>query len=131
MPVTLTIRDEVNTGRPTGSVTLANLPDRITLRDLIRTRVREEVEARNSDPGHVMRTLVEPTNAEITLNGSRLREPRWIDWEEQADVAIEAFQKNGFFVLVGGQQVTELDYELILTPQTDIRFLKLMPLVGG
>jgi hypothetical protein len=131
MPVTLTIRDEVNTGRPVGSVTLEGLPERITLRDLIRARVREEVEMRNADPGRAMRTLVEPTNAEVTLNGSKLREPKWTDWEAQAEIAEEAFRSNGFFVLVGGRQVTDIDHELTLTPQTDVRFLKLMPLVGG
>jgi hypothetical protein len=109
----------------------ADIPVAITLRDLIRTRVREEIARANAEPSAEARTLVEPVDAERTLNGYRLREPRRIDWEKQADVALEGFGRNGFFVLVGGRQVDDLDQELELAADSDIRFVKLTPLVGG
>jgi hypothetical protein len=34
-------------------------------------------------------------------------------------------------VIVGDRQVDDLDEELELTPETEIRFLRLTPLVGG
>lgn len=131
MGVTLTIHDERAPGKPTGSITLEDVPSRITLRDLIRTRVREEVAAYNSEPTREFRTLVQPTDAEVTLNGYRLKEPRRLDWEKQADTAEDAFLRNAFFVLVGDRQVEELEEELELDADTDIRFVKLTPLVGG
>jgi hypothetical protein len=56
---------------------------------------------------------------------------RQIRWEEQADVAIAAFERNGFFVLVGSGQVDDLDAELDLDDSTDVAFVRLVPLVGG
>lgn len=131
MGVTVTVRDETRPGSVTSTLTLEDIPAAITLRDLIRTRVREEVARANAAPGREVRTLVEPVEAERTLNGYRLREPRRIDWERQADVALEAFERNGFFVIVGGRQVESLDEELALGADTDVRFVKLTPLVGG
>ena len=46
-------------------------------------------------------------------------------------MALEAFERNGFFVIVGGRQVESLDEELALGADTDVRFVKLTPLVGG
>jgi hypothetical protein len=57
--------------------------------------------------------------------------PRRIDWQQQADRAIEAFQRNGFFVLVDDRQVTELDEALNLAADTDICFVRLVQLAGG
>ena len=131
MSLALTIRDESRPGRTVQELTLPDLPERITLRDLIRTRVREEVAKVNADPSREFRTLVQPTDAETSLNGFRLRRPRPVDWAAQAEVAEEAFTRNGFFVLVDGTQATDLDAELELTAESDVRFMKLTPLVGG
>jgi hypothetical protein len=107
------------------------LPERSTLRDLIRTRVREEVARYNLEPTTHFGGLVRPVDAEETLNGYRLAKPRPLDWEKQADVAEEAFARNGFFVIVGDRQVEDLDEELELDAETDARFVRLTPLVGG
>jgi hypothetical protein len=128
---TLTIHDRTATGRPVDELTIEGLPDRITVRDLIRTRVREEVARYNLKPIELYRGLVTPTDAEATLNGSRLRQPRRLDWEAQATVAETAFQGNGFFLLVNGRQATELDEEIDLAGANDVAFVRLLPLVGG
>ena len=82
-------------------------------------------------PGERFNGLVRPTDAEEDANGYRLRKPRRLDWEQQAQVAEEAFGRNGYFVIVGDGQVDDLDEALELTPETEIRFLRLTPLVGG
>jgi hypothetical protein len=128
---TLTIHDRTATGRPIDEFTLDGLPERITVRDLIRTRVREEVARYNLKPVEQYRGLITPTDAEATLNGSRLRRPRRLDWEAQAAVAERAFQGNGFFLLVNGRQATELDQEIDLVGANDVAFVRLLPLVGG
>jgi hypothetical protein len=44
---------------------------------------------------------------------------------------VDALARNGFFVLVGERQVTDLDEVLELTAEADIRFIRLVQLVGG
>src|SRR4051812_44666910 len=111
MGVTITVHDERSPGTPSGEIELS-IDSRTTLRDLIRTRVREEVARYNADRSEVFRGLVRPVDAEEERNGYRLRTPRALDWEKQARVAEDSFARNGFFVLVGGRQVNELDAEL-------------------
>jgi CelD/BcsL family acetyltransferase involved in cellulose biosynthesis len=105
------------------------------LRDLIRTRVREEVARYNASPQPEFHGLVQPTDAEVRLSGSRvayhLRVARKLDWEAQVVIAERSFAHNGFFVLVDGQQVVSLDHDLVLTPETEVAFVRLVPLVGG
>jgi hypothetical protein len=81
-------------------------------------------------PGH-FRGLVQPTEAERVLNGYRLRERRKIDWQAQYEKAVKAFQGNGFLILVDERQLTELNEEIELRADSEISFLKLVPLVGG
>jgi hypothetical protein len=133
---TLTIHDRTATGRPVDTFTLDDLPDRITVRDLITTRVREEVARHNLELSTVgrasFRGLVTPSGDERALNGSdAAHAARRVDWEAQAQVAIEAFGRNGFFVLVNGRQAIELDEEVDLTGTADVAFVRLVPLVGG
>jgi hypothetical protein len=128
---TITIRDESRPGRTVSELELPDLPDRITLRELLRTRVREEVAKINLHKETAHHMLVQPADAEVTLNGYRLKEPRTIDWERQAEIAEEAFGRNGYFVIVDDRQVDSLDDELELTADSEVRFLKLTPLVGG
>lgn len=131
----MTIKDQSGAGRVAASITLHGIADRITLRDLVRTRVREEVARYNAEraanQGDMFAGLVMPEGAEPARLGFRMPEPPRIDWERQADKAIGAFSHNGFFVLVDDRQVTELDEELTLTPESDIRFIRLVQLVGG
>jgi hypothetical protein len=131
MATVLTIIDETPGGGSTGELTLEFLTERITVRELIRSRVYQEVSEYNASmPGH-FKGLVQPTEAERTLNGYKLRERRKIDWEAQYERAVEAFQRNGFLILVDARQVTELDEEIILRSDSSVSFLKLVPLVGG
>ena len=76
-------------------------------------------------------SLVEPTQSERTLNGYRLRERRQLDWQEQFQRATEAFERNDFFVLVGPRQAERLDDEFEVKVDTEVSFVKLVPLVGG
>jgi hypothetical protein len=128
---TLVIQDRTASGTPIRTIDLTDLPDRFTLRDLIRTRVREEVARHNLKPARIFAGLVQPEGATQTANGYAMPKLSRIDWERQAAVAITAFERNGFFVIVNGRQATELDAEIVLSGRMDVGFIKLMPLVGG
>ena len=67
--------------------------------------------------------------SERILNG--VRESPLPDWEKQFAKAVTAFRGNGFLVLIDGRQITDLDETIRLTAQSQITFLKLVPLVGG
>ncbi|MGI5208578.1 hypothetical protein ACQEU6_44300 [Spirillospora sp. CA-108201] len=124
-------RDETAAGAPVAGFQVAGLPDRMTVRELIRLRVREEVARHNARPSDRFDGLVRPDGAEAELNGYRLREPRRLDWERQADIAERAFLANGFFVLAADRQVEDLDEEVDLTGDPDLVFIRLVPLAGG
>lgn len=124
---TLVIHDESASGQPLASLELADLPDLITVRELIGHRVRAEVARHNAAPAMAWRGLVTPQEA--TARG--LTSTRRIEWERQADIAERAFARNGFFVLVGHRQVERLDEVIDLALEEHISFVKLVPLVGG
>ena len=132
MAATLTIRDETTAGQQTNELTLDFLTERITVRELIRSRVFQEVKDHNLEKARtVFRGLVRPTDAEEQLNGYRLRKPRQIDWHKQFDAALEAFQNNGVLILVDDKQAESLDQEIVIRHDTKVTFLKVVPLVGG
>jgi hypothetical protein len=136
MPVTLTIRDETTSGVVYGERPLEFSTERITVRDLIRERVYQEVQDFNRDQGErVFRGLVQPSGAERVLNGKqtefRLKEHRQIEWKPQFEKAIDAFDRNGFFILIDDRQAESLDQEFVIGHGTVVSFVRLTPLVGG
>ena len=133
MSTTLTIRDETtfSFGGDNEEFTLDVPTQRITVRELIRTRVYGEVRVYNLRQPEYFRGLVQPTDAERTLNGFKVQQRRRIDPEKQFKRAIESFQRNRFFILVDGLQVDELEEEIEIGVETTVTFLKLVALVGG
>ncbi len=131
MPSRLEVFDETASGRKTAACTLDFLDERITVRELIRERVYQEVREFNAQARLEFHGLVRPTEATQTPTGYRVRPGRRIDWEEQFRRAVEAFETNGFFILVDDRQAESLDEEILLKPSTQVSFVKLVQLVGG
>jgi hypothetical protein len=131
MTATLTIRDETLGGESLHEWALEVLTERITVRELIRSRVYQEVQDHNRRNADVFRGMVQPEDSEKTLNGWKLKKPRQVDWKSQFDRAVEAFEKNQILILVNDKQAETLDDEVVVAPTTAVTFLRLMPLVGG
>jgi hypothetical protein len=131
MPAALTIHDETTSGEKTNTFTLDCLTERMTVRELLRARIYQEVNDFNQKESEYFRGLVEPADAERVLNGYKLKAKRKIDWEAQYKKAQQAFGRNGFFVLVGNKQAESLDQEFDVKVDTEVSFVKLLPLVGG
>lgn len=136
MPVTLTIRDETTSGDVYDERPLEFPTERITVRELIRERVYQEVQDFNLKQGErVFRGLVQPTDAERVLNGKRpeyrLKAHRPIDWKPQFEKAVEAFEQVRFFILIGDRQAESLDQEFVIGRESVVSFVRLTPLVGG
>jgi hypothetical protein len=132
----LTVRDESAAGAVQHELTLDVLSETTTVRELIRSRVYQEVDDHNrrvrASRGTAFKGLVTPA------------EPRWdapqprpapvareVDWQQQFTSACDAFERNGFFVLVDDRQVDSLDAPLTLRHDSVVSFVKLTPLVGG
>lgn len=133
MATTLTIRDEKMTGETVNEVSLEFLTERITVRELIRSRVFQEVKDHNSKQNQAeFQGLVQPTDAERTLNGFRLKKARQINWKDQFEKAVEAFENNQVLILVNDYQAESLDEKIEIAAATSIVFfLRLTLLVGG
>jgi hypothetical protein len=128
---TISFVDETTAGGRGPAWAMEIFEEELTLRELVRRRVYQEVAEHNAAQRELFRGLVQPTDAELTLNGYRLREPRRIDADRQFELALAAFAGNGFVVLVGDRQVEELDAVVDLRRDTEVTFLKLVALVGG
>ena len=131
MSAIITMYDETTTGTKTQVLTLESLQARVSIRELIRMRVYQEVQDYNRAKPETIRSLVQPTDAERTLNGFKLKQRREIDWDAQYKKAIAAFEANGFLVLVDNKQADNLDETIELGAETVVSFVKLVPLVGG
>ncbi len=131
MSVTLTICDETLSGQKTRVLTLDSLTERMTVRELIRARIYQEVQDYNQRQPDTFTGLVQPTDAEKFLNCFKLKTRRQINWEDQYRTALDAFERNGFFILVGNRQAESLDENFEVRVDTEVSFVRLVPLVGG
>ncbi len=131
MSATLTIRDESPGGQPLHEWALEVLTERISVRELIRSRVYQEVQDFNQSQPDRFRGLIQPGESEQTLNGFRLPKKRRIDWKAQFARATEAFESNQILILVNDKQAESLDEEIEIKPGTAVTFLRLTMLVGG
>lgn len=131
MATVITVADETATGGTLNEFSLEFLNERVTVRELIRARVYQEVTEYNARQSEYFRGLVQPEGAERTAGGFRLQKQRKIDWEEQYKRALKGFQANGFLILVDDRQVDELDQEVELRYDAKVSFLRLVPLIGG
>lgn len=131
MEFALTIQDETPSGEVLNSTIIQFPAEVISVQTLIETRVEAEVAKYQDQAREKFFGLVRPKEAEEALNGFKLKKRRKVDVFEQKKIAVEAFKRNGFFLLVNDQQLTELDEKILITPNSTVVFLKLVPLVGG
>lgn len=131
MAVTLTIRDETLGGDAVREWALEVLQEQMTVRELLRARVYQEVQDHNLRRGQIFQGLIQPEETEKALNGWKLKQPRLLDWKRQFDKAREAFEGNQILILIDDRQVEALDEEFIIGPRTQATFLRLTPLAGG
>jgi len=128
---TLIIKDETASGDILNEIKIKVESERTTLKDIITARVMTEVENYNSVKPKYYKGLIQPSEAEKTLNGFRVKKKKKIDGEQQVYIALDAFLKNGFFVIIDDEQITDYDKEILVSKETNISFLKLTPLIGG
>jgi hypothetical protein len=133
----LTLIDETTSGQETGRRRLIVPQSTLTVAELIEARVRQEFKEAGSGTSNALPGLVQPSKKERLLNpGKPLawkkeETPVQVQVQDLVNRALKAFESNGFFLLVDGHQPTELQESIRVTPETEISFIKLTPLVGG
>jgi hypothetical protein len=131
MSVTVIMRDETAGGKILTEIPVTFSSELTTVKDIVEARVYAEVETYNSKAPEYFQGLVQPDDAEQTLNGYRLKKRRLVDAEKQCLIALDAFTKNGYFVLIDNIQAESLGQMISINNNTNISFVKLTPLVGG
>lgn len=148
MTLMLTVRDETVTGHLCSTRVLELPRERMTIRELIRERVYQEVQdliAGRGDrplPGLVSPVApAQPGDVALPARCSGAGPPNCgpapstapatLDWRPEFDKAVAAFTKNAFLILVDERQATSLDEEVELGSTTRISFVRLTLLVGG
>jgi hypothetical protein len=125
--------DQVPGGGSVNGPRLELAAERVTAREIIRQRVITEVERYNSDEGarrHVGLLIAQPPEERV-LNGPRRQQREPLNPERQIEAALAAVRAGRVIVMFNGEQVTDLDAPLLVTPVSEARFLRLVPLVGG
>jgi hypothetical protein len=131
MAYSLKMNDSNLTGNVFDSWTIPIVMDRLTVKEMIQIRVKREVDKYNESGAQYFKGLVQPSEAVSTPNGYKLKEKKKIDSNEQIEKALKGFEQNSFLVLVNDSQMDSLENEILLTENTEISFVKLIPLVGG
>ena len=120
MHVSLTVHDETTSGSRVAGPTLEFPTERITVRELIRERVYQEVQDHNR------------RSAKVPGGGLGYRgEVHEVDWGPRFRKACRAFEEGKLLIIVGDRQVEGLDAVVGLERMTSVTFLRLIPLVGG
>ena len=116
---------------------LLELENAVTLRDLLTQIVRSEV-ANFKDRQRQRRLLQVLSPAQISLGveqgkvdlgGSDLAQE--VDVDEAIATALQAFTDGLYFVFLDEQQQGNLDDVVTLQPDSQLLFLRLVPLAGG
>jgi len=125
MGINIRIMDSIN-ARPVDPGVVLNWRDGIdvTLEDLIKERVRLEVE-RSSN----LETGLPPDHPLVAWKHSPDTLERKVGHMQRT--ALLGFENNAFFVVVDGKQVEDMRTPLRLTPRSTVRFVRLLQLVGG
>jgi len=130
--MTISIKDETLTGKIINEIEIQFNNETISVKDLIKLRVITEVDSYNKKQLGYFNGLIRPNETEITLNGYKLKnKSKKIDLEKQVYLALDAFTKNTFIIIVNDKQMDNLNQEVKLSNDLNVSFIKLTPLVGG
>lgn len=119
MPTTVTVMERSSTGQTTRETVLELLTEHVSVRELIRARVLQELR-------HRLRR-----DANARSHGAAAPPGSAGDPEAECDQALDAFARGQILVFLDDRQLETLDETIVVRPATRLSFLKLVPLVGG
>jgi hypothetical protein len=130
----ITIKDESMTGTIRNQFVMKVQKENVKVKDLIKSRVFHEVNLFNRSKSEFFQGLVQPLDSDSVegkLNHYKMRKPKLIDAEKQYYLALNAFQNNGFCMLIDNEQYSDLEEEIKIHKNLSVSFVRLIALVGG
>jgi hypothetical protein len=127
---TIEMRDVSPGGHLLSEAVVEDLPVRTTLRQVLDTRVRAEVDRYNRELGPTYRGLVQPEDAIRFSDGFRMRAPRRLDADHLLTAVQEAVTAGVVVFEVEGERVGNLGHELDLTRTVTITTVMVRPIVA-
>ncbi|WP_028666691.1 hypothetical protein [Runella zeae] len=127
--IEIIIKDETMTGVVQNQFKLTVSSNKVKIKDLIKSRVFQEVEIYNQNKSVFFQELTK--SRKTSFGANTLKEPESVDAEEQYYFTLESFQKNRFFLLVDNQQYSDLEEEITIYQNISVSFIRLIALVGG
>ena len=121
-------------GAPSRLVLEYPLEETINIAELIRLKVEEEARRLAAMQTLAQRPAEDNLGREyqdLGVLGASVPGPQPLDLEAEVQKAQQAFVAGRFLILVDGQRYTQLDEPVTLTPQSGVKFVRLMPLTGG
>ncbi|MCI5081050.1 MAG: hypothetical protein MRY78_05130 [Saprospiraceae bacterium] len=109
MAYVVIVSDENSTGTVVNQIHLSFDAPSISVEELIKARVEQELESHHSQE--------KATTSDITS--------RQLDKKNSRHIALGPFRENGFFIRVNGKAMDQLNEEIKLHPNTDIRFVQI------
>ena len=113
----------------------------LTLKEIIAAKVETTVNTINNNLSSVKSNHHFSSDEELRLNREFLDEKNRqmqkrlealeLDAEKETYIALEAFQKGTFFVLIDDKQYSDLEESVLLSDQSQVKFIKLTQLQGG
>ena len=89
--IQIAVKDETFAGKILNEIYLEFQQENVSVEEIITLRVLNEVNEYNKKLPAYFNGLVEPTDAEKTLNGYKIKPNKIIDSEKQVYVALNAF----------------------------------------
>ena len=109
--------------------------ERVSAREIIRSRVMAEVEEIKLHNQMSARSYIiaqGPLEQELNAIGTHSRRrAASVDVEAEIESAIAAFSRRRFIMLLDERQIDDLDQMVGLRPDSKVVFVHLMPLKGG
>lgn len=128
------------------TIELNLISERITVKDLIYRTVKQQIKHYLNIKKEEAQTVQKMFNRQylsnseiekqakegtIQIPSDTKQNPPAININRECQRAVQCFNGNVYKLLIDGETMEELEYEITLTPKSKIVFIRLMPLVGG
>ncbi|MCK5917988.1 MAG: hypothetical protein KAG34_06165 [Cocleimonas sp.] len=128
----LRVRDETMMGKLIYEFDLPLPKQQLSVRDIIRERVKQEIKQYQQQRKNNGHSLVEVSSVEKILNKYGVKDTFKVDVKKQLEIAFRAFDNNGYFIIINEVQAETLEQMIDLEDENlSISFIKLVALVGG
>jgi hypothetical protein len=129
----LIIKEENFAGKILDEISLQIADETLTVADLIKLKVENEVDCQNSKIKKNNQGYQHHTEDILNKNNSNYNslKHKALDTEAQIYRAWEAYKNNQIIVMVDNRQTEGLEEEILVNPETQVSFIRLTQLVGG